>query len=387
MSQPVELNSEELSGLLEGMGADSSEVKNQPPAIHQYKTAIDSVKKSLLAGWGNLNETLSLKARIYEGISDIVSADQLTKNYLQSQDSQSQILIEYTLTGDGDGKFIIIFPQADFTKIANLILGRDESKEEIPKENTAQEIKRIKDTMIPFIISSLAHINEKNQIEFNYKLSKTISIPENPYIFDEKEYLTQSMHFHLQNMVDSSINFIISKSIIEKIHYLPAIESNLESNLKPSPTKEQIKEAIIVDSTEKVEQAEKVEEEYKDYNMENTVNDSDQINIQDISLPPIPPSQTTNAKNKNIDLLLDVKMNLTVELGRTDLSIRDVLDLGEGSIIELEKLVGEPIDLLVHDKLIARGEVVVIDEHFGVRITDIISSRERLQKLKNVKST
>ena len=82
----------------------------------------------------------------------------------------------------------------------------------------------------------------------------------------------------------------------------------------------------------------------------------------------------------NIGLLMDVTMNMTVELGRATMTIKDILGLGEGSIIELQKLAGEPVDLLVNGKLIAKGEVVVIDENFGVRVTDIISPMDRLRK-------
>ncbi len=81
----------------------------------------------------------------------------------------------------------------------------------------------------------------------------------------------------------------------------------------------------------------------------------------------------------NIGLLMDVPMTMTVELGRTKMMIKEILGLGEGSIIELEKLAGEPVDLLVNGKLIAKGEVVVIDENFGVRVTDIISPAERMK--------
>jgi flagellar motor switch protein FliN/FliY len=80
----------------------------------------------------------------------------------------------------------------------------------------------------------------------------------------------------------------------------------------------------------------------------------------------------------NIALLLDVPMRVTVELGRTKMTIKEILGLGEGSIIELDKLAGEPVDILVNDKLIAQGEVVVIDENFAVRVTKIVSPMERI---------
>lgn len=86
----------------------------------------------------------------------------------------------------------------------------------------------------------------------------------------------------------------------------------------------------------------------------------------------------SGAEQGNIGLLMDVQMEMTVELGRTRKFIRDILGMGEGTIIELDKLAGEPVDILVNHKLIAKGEVVVIDENFGVRVTEIVSPAERL---------
>lgn len=94
-----------------------------------------------------------------------------------------------------------------------------------------------------------------------------------------------------------------------------------------------------------------------------------------------PQGSALTGEGRNLDLLLDVTLQVTVELGRTRRQIRDVLSLAPGSVLELEKLAGEPVEVLVNGKLIARGEVVVIDEHFGVRITDIISPAERAASL------
>jgi flagellar motor switch protein FliN/FliY len=85
----------------------------------------------------------------------------------------------------------------------------------------------------------------------------------------------------------------------------------------------------------------------------------------------------------NIDLLLDVQLPVAIELGRTQMPISDILELGSGSIVELDKLAGEPVDVLVNNKPLAKGEVVVLDENFGVRITSLVSPRERLERLGN----
>ncbi|MBI5428479.1 MAG: flagellar motor switch protein FliN [Nitrospinae bacterium] len=84
---------------------------------------------------------------------------------------------------------------------------------------------------------------------------------------------------------------------------------------------------------------------------------------------------------KNLDLILDIPLTVTVELGRSKMLINDLLQLSQGSVIELTKLVGEPLEVLVNQKLVARGEVVVVNEKFGVRLTDIVSPMERVQSL------
>ncbi|MHB1413662.1 MAG: flagellar motor switch protein FliN [Chloroflexota bacterium] len=83
----------------------------------------------------------------------------------------------------------------------------------------------------------------------------------------------------------------------------------------------------------------------------------------------------------NIDLILDVPLRMSVELGRTTMTIGEILALGPGSVIELDKLAGEPVDVVVNERLIARGEVVVVDENFGVRLTDIVSPAKRAMSL------
>jgi flagellar motor switch protein FliN/FliY len=84
----------------------------------------------------------------------------------------------------------------------------------------------------------------------------------------------------------------------------------------------------------------------------------------------------------NLDFILDIPLRVSVELGRTKILVRDLLQLGQGSVVELAKFAGEPLELLVNDKLIARGEVVVVNEKFGLRLTDIISPVERIEQLK-----
>lgn len=88
------------------------------------------------------------------------------------------------------------------------------------------------------------------------------------------------------------------------------------------------------------------------------------------------------AQDINLDVILDVPVNISVEIGRRQVPIRDLLHYTQGSVIELERMVDEPLDVLVNNTLIAHGEVVVVDERFGIRLTDVISPSERIKKLK-----
>lgn len=87
------------------------------------------------------------------------------------------------------------------------------------------------------------------------------------------------------------------------------------------------------------------------------------------------------AETKNLDFILDIPLQLTVELGRTKLLVKDILQLNQGAVVELSKLAGEPLDVFVNSKLVARGEAVVINDKFGIRLVDIVSPNERVEKV------
>ena len=109
---------------------------------------------------------------------------------------------------------------------------------------------------------------------------------------------------------------------------------------------------------------------------------SQQVEVQQAQFASFEAPNLTQNESRNLNLLLDIPLQVTVELGRTKRTVKDILELTSGSIIELDKLAGEPVDILVNNRHIAKGEVVVIDENFGVRITDILSQAERINNLR-----
>lgn len=94
-----------------------------------------------------------------------------------------------------------------------------------------------------------------------------------------------------------------------------------------------------------------------------------------------PEATETALDKKNLDFILDIPLQVTVELGRTKMLVKDILQLNQGAVVELTKLAGEPLDIFVNSKLVARGEAVVVNEKFGVRLVDIVTPNERVEKI------
>lgn len=109
--------------------------------------------------------------------------------------------------------------------------------------------------------------------------------------------------------------------------------------------------------------------------------DLSHLNVQAVALPEFDEETQQVPKKQNLELLFDIPLQVSVELGQTKKTIKEVLELSPGVIIELDKLAGEPVDILINHRPVAKGEVVVIDENFGVRITEIINQRDRLKTI------
>ncbi|OAJ60722.1 flagellar motor switch protein FliN [Paraburkholderia ginsengiterrae] len=110
-------------------------------------------------------------------------------------------------------------------------------------------------------------------------------------------------------------------------------------------------------------------------------NDNTEVNVASAGVfQPLSKVEATSTRN-DIDMILDIPVQMTVELGRTKIAIRNLLQLAQGSVVELDGMAGEPMDVLVNGCLIAQGEVVVVNDKFGIRLTDIITPSERIRKL------
>ena len=109
---------------------------------------------------------------------------------------------------------------------------------------------------------------------------------------------------------------------------------------------------------------------------------SNRLPMEEFGNSPIKSNEPVTLDGPNLDVILDIPVSISMEVGSTDINIRNLLQLNQGSVIELDRLAGEPLDVLVNGTLIAHGEVVVVNEKFGIRLTDVISPSERIKKLR-----
>lgn len=114
---------------------------------------------------------------------------------------------------------------------------------------------------------------------------------------------------------------------------------------------------------------------------ENTV-ENQESDVQPAPMDELNSSAPSNSGAPDLDVIMDIPVTISMEVGNTEISIRNLLQLNQGSVIELDRLAGEPLDVLVNGTLIAHGEVVVVNEKFGIRMTDVISPSERIKKLR-----
>jgi flagellar motor switch protein FliN/FliY len=191
----------------------------------------------------------------------------------------------------------------------------------------------------------------------------------------------------VKNLADSLLHAetgLINNTIDENqlAEEMEEIEEEVKEEVDLSVKKELEQKKRTEDSSAaELEQESRLQDENRDREMRNKkIEREEKVNIQSAQFPEFGEHETQPLPN-NMQLIKDVPLEVTVRLGKTIMKIKDILDLGDGSIIELDKLAGEPVDLLVNGKLVAKGEVVVIDENFGFRVKDIISPAERLDRI------
>lgn len=206
-----------------------------------------------------------------------------------------------------------------------------------------------------------------------------------------KEFVKVSFQLKVGDLIDSNIMQVIpmpfAKELANELLTINGSQMAQEEDAQATSHHDEIAATTLTESnsspvpTQQTDSMTDHHQQQQNHYMGAPV-DQQHASVQQASFSEFDREPLNHQEKRNLDMLLDIPLKVTVELGRTSRTIKDILELSAGSIVELDKLAGEPVDILVNETLIAKGEVVVIDENFGVRITEIASQTDRLLKLK-----
>ncbi|WP_269205653.1 flagellar motor switch phosphatase FliY [Clostridium botulinum] len=301
------------------------------------------------------------------------------------------IALEVKYTSGIIGGNLLVMKIPDAAVIANLMMGGDGRIEE-KSELTEIEESAVSEAMNQMIGSAATSMATMFSREVNIsppvsKIWKDNSMPLCETIKEDEDIIEVSFKLTIGDLVDSNIMQILPIKTAKKIVSImmgqeekgEAVEQSSNQTQEPNQTQNQ-----EISPSPKVEPKPVETYSQPQYTtapqMQYTA-PQPQVNIQKASFAPLQEANINGAP-QNIDLILDVPLEISVVLGKTKKSIKDVLALGTGSLIELDKLAEEPVEIYVNGKKIAYGEVVVVDENFGVRIVNIVSGEERVKSLK-----
>ncbi len=325
-----------------------------------------------------LSTLLNQKVSITTPQVSVVSKSNLYKEF-----TYDHVKVKVTYVEGFIGENLLVIKAEDAAIISDIMLGGDgTSPNEELNEIHLSAIQEAMNQMMGSAATSMSTVFNKRvnisppMIELGDASNGAIET------IDEEVFVKVSFQLKVGSLIDSSIMQLIpfpfAHDMVEEL-----IEGPQETTTQDDSLDEE--EVPIHTQSEELDK-ERSQVDRVDYKQDQTQiigmqNAEEQANIQKATFSEFEPVELSQSEHQNLDLLLDIPLKVTVELGRTNRPIKDILDLSAGSIIELDKLAGEPVDILVNQKLIAKGEVVVIDENFGVRVTDIISKSARVMKL------
>lgn len=393
------LSQEEIDALLnvsnddDFPGEETSEIDNVEESVSDYLTSIevDTIGEIGNISFGTSATTLStLLNQKVEITTPEVSV--IKKSALRAAFPFEHVSVQVNYEDGFTGENVFVIKSEDAAIISDIMLGGDGiNPDEKLNEIHLSAVQEAMNQMMGSAATSMSTIFDKL---VNISPPKIELIEENVALEnaqnedDSREELFVKVSFQLKvgELIDSNIMQIIpfpfaNELVAELLNKDVKVEEteSAEEVQQDMTTEQPIKSNYSVSAEPHGRENEKTVQKESQYI--GAPVDQSNAKIQSAEFSEFEPVQLQQHEQRNLDMLLDIPLKVTVELGRTKRPIKDILELSTGSIIELDKLAGEPVDVLVNDKLVAKGEVVVIDENFGVRVTDIISQSERLMKL------
>lgn len=392
------LSQDEIDALLRGVGGNDD--------IPTLEDVLSPLEQDALGEIGNisfgssataLSMLLNQKVEITTPSVSIIERKNVANEF-----PQPYVAIQVNYTDGFLGTNLLVIKQDDAAIIADLMLGGDgKGTSNSLGEIQLSAVQEAMNQMMGSAATAMSTVFGK-RVDISPPTIHLLDIKEGEgleYLPDEDILIKVSFRLKIGNLIDSSIMQLLpvdfAKELVQQLlqpngHGEAPSESAVYAGQHDSgksfvmaetnstqPSHSAHDAAQAVSSQRHTEQSDAQSSNYFGANAR-----AGERQIQTADFAEFAPSPPVDAEVKNLSLLLDVPLQVTVELGRTKRSVQEILNLSAGSIIELDKLAGEPVDILVNNKLIAKGEVVVIDENFGVRVTDIISQSDRLKRLK-----
>lgn len=385
------LTQEEINALLKGEVAEAEQLSPM------QKDALGEIGN---ISYGTASTALSelLNKRV---IIDTPTVVLTTQKELKEQHPIPYVLVEVDYKTGLVGSNVLIMKVNDAAIIADLMMGRDGSS---PKQNLDQiELSAVGEAMNQMVGNAATSLSTlfKQRIDVDPPRVKVVNLANNEPIIHglnlDSQVVVVSFKLQIEGLVDSELMLVISYDLAIEladrliaetqaavssttVNVAPTVESQPAPAMaakapepppvQPQPPSRPMAEPVYHTS---VSTSAPINSNYR-------TEVKTPVMVQPAQFGPLSNGKTSK-ETGNIGLILDVPLQVTVELGGTRMKIKDILDLGIGSIIELDKLAGDPVDVFVNGKMIAKGEVVVIDENFGIKITDIISPIERANTL------
>jgi flagellar motor switch protein FliN len=394
------ISQEEIDALLNGgipAATDTTDTAaTTSDAVSPEGGKLSDMQKDALGEIGNISmgsaaTTLSVLLGHKVSITTpSVSID--TMNMIKDHYPMPYLIVEVGYTKGIDGNNILAIQAQDASIIADLMMGGDGL-------NPPQELNEIHMSAVGESMNQMmGTVSTSLSTMFNKKID--ISPPKvnlidlavenkvTELVKQDEPVVRISFRMEVDGLIDSEIMQILplgtAKEMVESL--LNGEASTKESAVEPASAAPAPQAPAPIAAAPMMQQQQPVQQQQQmmappmqpAYGMQARVDSN--IPVQPAQFMPLS-TEPVAVNDANIGLILDVPLQVTVELGHTKKSIKDILELSNGSIVELDKLAGEPVDILVNGKLLAKGEVVVIDENFGVRITDIVSAMERAQRL------
>ncbi|HEY8889418.1 MAG TPA: flagellar motor switch phosphatase FliY [Clostridium sp.] len=369
-----------------GVVDSGSNISEEPMQVFELTDS----EKDLLGEVGNISmgsASTALSTIVGQPVNiatPVVTVSTLRK--LRATFEVPNIALDVKFTSGISGGNLLVMKNTDAAVIASLMMGGDgniEGKSEL-SEIEISAVSEAMNQMIGSAATSMAMMfsREVNISPPQSKIWDDSTEPLSDSIADDEEVVQVAFKITIGDLIDSIIMQVLPKQTAKKIvSIMMGTEETVEA---PKVAQKKVETPKVEPVRE--DQAPQNAPEYSnvplepEYYAKPIERPEPQVEVRNATFQPLTKKSVYNSP-RNIDLILDVPLEISVVLGKTKKNIRDILNLGTGSLIELDKLAEEPVDILVNGKKVAYGEVVVVDENFGVRITSIISGEERVRAI------